>query len=323
MEILVTGATGFIGRHLVGALSKTYSVRCLVRKSSDITPLKDLNVDIVYGDLLSKDSLGPALDGIDLVYHLGGEVYSRKKSDYYKGNVSATQNLLEACKQKGTKRIVFLSSTGVYKPSTTKTLVAEEFECGPTSVYGETKLEAEKLIKAYDIPWVIVRASLIYGPYQKSMLNQFLCHAVKKGKVYLLGNGENLRSLCFIDDLIEGLILLVDKPELSRKTYILSDKSAHTYNEVIEIASTVIQKQLSVVRLPIFLGDLAIKVNSLLGNLFGLCLEELYAIHKTQLHEAYDITKAKEEIGYNPKIALETGIKRTMDWMKDSFSDRC
>ncbi len=112
MNILITGATGFIGRHLAGALSKTFSVRCLVRKTSDITALKDLNVDIAYGDLLVKESIRPALDGIDLVYHLAGEVYSRRKKDYYKGNVLATQNLLEACKEKGTKRIIFLSSCG-------------------------------------------------------------------------------------------------------------------------------------------------------------------------------------------------------------------
>lgn len=323
MQILVTGATGFIGRHLVRALSKSYSVRCLVRKSSDITPLKDLTIAIAYGDLLVKESLLPGLDGIDLVYHVAGEVYSRKTSDYYKGNVLATYSLLEACKEKGVKRIIFLSSTGVYKPSTTKTPVAEEFECGPTSIYGKTKLEAEELIKAYNIPWVIVRASLIYGPYQKSMLNQFLRHALKKGKVYLLGNGENLRSLCFIDDLVEGLTLLIDKPKLCGKTYIFSDNSAHTYNEVIEIASSIIQKRLRVVRLPNFLGNVAINVNSLLGNVFGLCLEELYAIHKTQLHEAYDITKAKKEVGYNPKVALETGIRRTMDWMKNSFLKKC
>jgi uncharacterized protein YbjT (DUF2867 family) len=70
MNILITGATGFIGRHLTDALSKVHSVRCLVRKSSDISVLRDFNANIVYGDLLVKDSLGPALDGIDLVYHL-------------------------------------------------------------------------------------------------------------------------------------------------------------------------------------------------------------------------------------------------------------
>ena len=95
MNILITGATGFIGRHLAYRLAKeNYSVRCLVRRSSDISCLSNLNVDIFYGDLLSKDSLGNALEKVDLIYHLAGEVYSRKKDDYYKGNILATHNLL-------------------------------------------------------------------------------------------------------------------------------------------------------------------------------------------------------------------------------------
>ena len=322
MNILITGATGFIGKYLAGALSKRYKVRCLVRKTSDISTLIGLNVELIYGDLLDKDSLMPTLHKIDLVYHLAGEVYSRKKHDYYKGNVLATQNLLEACKEKGTKRIIFLSSTGVYKPSTKKTLVTEESECGPISIYGKTKLDAERLIKNSDIPWVIVRASLIYGPYQKSMLNRFFRDAIKKGKVYILGNGENLRSLCFIDDLIEGLVLLADKPKVIEKTYILSDNTAHTYNEVIEIAAKTIQKKLRVVQLPSFLGNISLKVNSLIGN-FGLFLVELYAFQKTQLHEAYEITKARKEIGYNPKIPLETGLSRTAEWIKSNLPNKC
>ena len=76
MNILITGATGFIGKHLTAALSEIHSVRCLVRKTSDVKELRDLNVDLVYGDLLEKNSLAPALDGIDLVFHLAGEVYS-------------------------------------------------------------------------------------------------------------------------------------------------------------------------------------------------------------------------------------------------------
>jgi nucleoside-diphosphate-sugar epimerase len=321
VNILVTGATGFIGRHLVGPLSKTYSVRCLVRESSDITPLKDLNVDIAYGDLLVRDSLGPALDGIDLVYHLAGEVYSRRKQDYYKGNVLATQNLLEACKEKNTKRIIFISSTGVYKPATTRTLITEKSECEPMSIYGKTKLEAEGLIRKCGIPWVIVRASLIYGPHQKSVLDRFFRDAITKGKIYIMGNGDNLRSFCFIDNFVGGLILLADKPEVVGKTYILSDNISYTYNKVIETASKAIQQKIRVVQLPSFFGNISWKINSLIGDVFGLFLVELYAIGKTQLHEAYDIAKARNEIGYNPRITLETGIKRTAEWIKSNLSN--
>jgi nucleoside-diphosphate-sugar epimerase len=316
MNVLITGATGFIGKHLTAALSKTYSVRCLVRKTSDIKELRDLNVDLVYGDLLDKNSLAPALDKIDLVYHLAGEVYSRKKEDYYRGNVLATQNLLETCNEKGTKKIIFLSSVGVYKPATTKTLLTEESECEPITYYGKTKLDAEALIKKYGIPWVIVRAPVIYGPHQKSVLNRFFLDAINKRRVLIFGSGDNLRSLCFIDNLVEGLVLLANNPDVHEKMYILSDSSSYTYNEMIPPVSKALQQQLKLVRLPSFLGSISWGINSLIGSVFGLSFVELYAIKKTQFHEAYDISKARNEIGYYPSVTLEEGMKNTIDWVR-------
>lgn len=319
MNILVTGATGFVGRYLTGALSKTYSVRCLVRKNSDITGLRNFNVDITYGDLLVKDSLGPALDQIDLIYHLAGEVHSRKKEDYYNGNILATHNLLEVCKGKGTKRIIFLSSVGVYKPVTTKTLLTEESECEPITFYGKTKLDAEEVIKKWNIPWVIVRAPVIYGPHQPAVLNRFFLDLFNKRKIYIIGKGDNLRSLCFIDNLVEGLVLLANRADVDGKTYILSDNSPYTINELIKTGSMVIQQRVDVIHLPSFLGDILWKIYRVMDNVFNLCFEELYAIKKMQLHEGCNIKKAREEIGYSPSVTLEAGIENTINWIKNSY----
>ena len=321
MNILVTGATGFIGRHLVKALSKGgHSVRCLVRKSSDINPLRDINVDIFFGDLIVKDSLRQALEKIDLIYHLAGEVYSRKKDDYYKGNVLATRNLLDICKEKNPKRIIFLSSVGVYKPVTTKTLLTEESECEPITYYGKTKLDAEELIKKNNISWVIIRAPVTYGPFQQRVLNKFFLDAVNKKKVLLIGDGNNLRSLCFIDNLVEGLVLLANKADIDRKTYILSDNSPYTFNDMIETASKVIQQRVEVTHLPSFLGDISWKIYRLMDSAFNFCPVELYAIKKMQLQEGCDITKSKREIGYNPKVTLEVGMESTINWIKNNYN---
>jgi len=258
------------------------------------------------------------LDGIDLVYHLAGEVYSRRKDDYYKGNVLATQNLLEACEETGLKRIIFLSSIGVYNPATARTLLTEESECEPITFYGKTKLDAEELIKKSNIPWVIVRAPVIYGPHQPPVLNRFFLDAITKRKIYVFGHTDNLRSLCFIDNLVEGLVLLADKIVLNEKTYILSDNSAYTYDEISKTASKIIQQRVKVVQLPVFLSDILWKIYRLMNNVFNLCLVELYAIKKMQLQEGFDITKAREEIGYNPRVTLEEGIRSTIDWLRNS-----
>lgn len=318
MNILITGATGFIGRHLSGALSKTYPVRCLVRKTSDIIGLRNFNAEITYGDLLVKDSLWLALDKIDIIYHLAGEVYSKKKNDYYEGNILATHNLLEVCKEKGTKRIVFLSSVGVYKPVTTKTLLTEDSECEPITFYGKTKLGAEELIKKSDIPWVIVRAPVTYGPFQAAVPNRFFLNALNKKKIYVIGDGNNLRSLCFVDNLVGGLVLLANRADVDGKIYILSDNSSYTYNEIIETASRVIQQRVEAVRLPNFLGNVSWEIYCLMDNVFNLCLVELYAIKKMQLQEGCDITKARKEIGYNPSVSLESGIESTIHWLRNN-----
>jgi nucleoside-diphosphate-sugar epimerase len=280
--------------------------------------LRNLNVDLYYGDLLSKDSLGVALDKVDVIYHLAGEVYSRKKDDYYKGNILATQNLLEACKERSPKRIIFLSSVGVYKPVATETLLTEESECKPITFYGKSKLDAEEVIKKYDGPWVIVRAPVIYGPHQLAVMKRFFLDAINNRTLYFIGNGNNLRSLCFVDNLVEGLVLLGNRADVDGKIYILSDNAPYTFNEIIQTASRVLQQKVKVFHLPSFLGDLSWKIYRLMDSVFDLCLVELYALKKMQLHEGYDITKAKREIGYNPSITLEKGIQRTIDWMRDN-----
>jgi nucleoside-diphosphate-sugar epimerase len=226
---------------------------------------------------------------------------------------------LEACKEKGTKGIIFLSSIGVYKPVTTKTLLTEESECDPITFYGKTKLDAEGLVKKYNIPWVIVRAPVTYGPSQPPVLNKFFLDVLNKKKTCIIGDGNNLRSLCFIDNLVNGLLILANKTDVHGKTYILSDSSPYTLKEIIKTASKVIQQRIQEVHLPSYFGNISWKIYSLMDNVFNLCFVELYAIKKMQLQEGCDITKAQKEIGYSPIITLEAGIESTIDWIKNNY----
>lgn len=319
MNILITGATGFIGRHLTAALSKTYSVRCLVRKTSDTSALKEFNIEIAYGDLLVRDSLGPALDKVDLVYHLAGEVYSRRKVDYYKGNILATQNLLELSKRKSIKRIIYLSSVAVYKPLMSTGFLTERSECAPVTLYGKTKLEAEELIKKSDLPFVIVRAPVVYGPYQPPAINKFFMDAIKNKKVYVIGHGENMRSLCFANNLTDGLMLFAHGSAAEGKIFILSDKEPYTFNQIIHTISDVIHEKIKVIYLPSILGDISWGAYNLMGSLFGLYFVELYRMKTMQMHLGCDITRARRELAYNPSATLEVGIKSIVDWIDHSW----
>jgi nucleoside-diphosphate-sugar epimerase len=258
------------------------------------------------------------LDGIDLVYHLAGEVYSRKKSDYYKGNVLATQNLLDVCKEKGTKRIIYLSTVGVYKPAITRTLLTEESECEPLTIYGKTKLDAEELVKKSNIPWVIVRAPVIFGPSQPEVLNKFFLDGLNKQKMYVIGEGTNLRSLCYIENLIGGLMLLTRKRDIERRTFLFSDGIPYTFNEIIATMSTVTNHKIKVIHLPNIMGDISWKFHNFMVNIFNLYFVELYSLKTMQLNLGCDISKAKQEIGYDPSLSLEAGLGSTIAWVKSA-----
>jgi len=320
MNILITGATGFIGRNLADALSKTnHSVRCLARENANVNYFRNMDVEISYGDLLVKDSFSDSLEEIDLVYHLAGEVYSRKGDDYYKGNVLTTRNLLEVCKEKRIRRIIYMSTVGVYKPKPDKTLLTEESFCEPITYYGKTKLYGEQLLKKYDIPFVIVRAPVIYGPTQPALINKFFIDILIKRKMYVIGDGSNLRSLCYISNLVEGLASLAEKQSGEGGIFLLSDNSSYTLNEIVTIASKVSGQDIKTVYLPDILADISWGLYNLMSKTFNLYFIELYAAKTMKLNIGCDIGKAHNVIGYNPKINLETGLKRTLEWINGGY----
>jgi nucleoside-diphosphate-sugar epimerase len=222
---------------------------------------------------------------------------------------------LEACKKTGPKRMIFVSSIAVYKPLTAGNLLTEESECEPLTIYGRTKLAAEELIKKCNIPWVIVRAPIVYGPYQPPVLNRLFLDAFNKRKITIVGKGDNPRSFCFIGNLVNGLVLLAGKPDTNGKTYILSDNFPYMPDEIIKTISALVGQKIMVVHLPNILGDISWQIYKLMAKLFNLCFIELYALKTMQLHWECDISKAKKEIGYDPNITLTMGIKSTMDWI--------
>ena len=178
------------------------------------------------------------------------------------------------------------------------------------TIYGKTKLEAEGLIKKCNIPWVIIRGPIIYGPQQPPVLNRLFLDAFTKGKIYVVGKKDNPRSFCYINNLVDGLMLLANKPDTNGNIYILSDNSPYTIDEIITTTSAVIGQKIEVIHLPNILGNISWQINNLMGKLFNLYFVELYAMKTMQLHWECDIAKAKKEIGYSPNVTLEMGIKK-------------
>jgi nucleoside-diphosphate-sugar epimerase len=263
MKTLVTGATGFIGRHLVKALHKQgRALKCLVRKTSQTSFLEQLDVELVYGDLEDKDSLKKALQGTDIIYHAAGEVFALNTENYYKVNVSGVQNLLEACSNGSVRKFIHFSSSSATGPNPVRDIpVTENSPCCPITPYGKSKLEGEKIIrelsKQYNVPIVIIRPPLVYGPkLSKSSRVLMFLELISKGLFRIIGDGYNLLSLCYIDNLIYGVMLAEKEQRAEGETYFLADARPYTINEIAETIAKEAGKQLPIPHMPFWVANI-------------------------------------------------------------------
>jgi nucleoside-diphosphate-sugar epimerase len=310
VKTLVTGASGFIGKHLVRTLvEQGRDVRCLVRKTSDTQYLKDLGAELFYGDLLDKDSLKDIAKDVNIVYHLAGEIYSDRNKDFYRVNFSGTRNLVEVCRPEKVKKFIFLSSIAAVGPNRKRGfLLNEQSPCKPLDPYGKSKLQAEKLLfqhlKKNVFPIVIIRAPTVYGPLGKSVILKKIVDKIHTGHFIMLGDGNNLRSMCYIDNLIQGLLAVERSTNSIGEVYFISDNKAYTYNEIFQKVTEQFGATLKLI------------------SVTGLYYLPLYMAWHMVLDSACDIKKAKERLNYKPSIETKEGIEKVLKYLqkKDMFN---
>ena len=319
MKTLVTGASGFIGKHLVRTLvEQGRDVRCLVRKTSDTQCFDDLGIELCYGDLLDKDSLKDIAKDVSIVYHLAGLIHSTYNRDFYKVNFDGTRNLVEECLPKKIEKFVFLSSIAAVGPNQKRgVLLNEKSPCSPISPYGRSKLIAEQFLlqifKKYEFPVIIIRAPMIYGPLGQSDIITKILHEIHKGRIFIVGDGKNLRSFCYIDNLIGGLKAVERSNTSIGEIYFISDERAYTYNEIFQKIAKQFGTTLKETHLPRWLGEICgLAFKSL--SIVGIYTLPLYATWNMVLDMACDIKKAKETLNYKPQIETEEGLKRIVKY---------
>jgi nucleoside-diphosphate-sugar epimerase len=323
VKTLITGSTGFIGKHLVKTLvEQGRDVRCLVRKTSDTQYLEKLGVELFYGDLLNKDSLKNIVKGVNIVHHLAGEVYSPRSSDYYKINVDGTKNLLEVCLPRHIKRFIFLSSIQAAGPSQKQgILLNERSPCKPITSYGISKLEAEKLIcKKYNasaFPSVIIRAPMVYGPGSLKCRSAALFQRINKGSFRLIGKNDHLISTCYIDNLIHGILLAETHKNAVGKTYFIADQKTHT---LLQMSNTIAQElmvKLPIGRVPVSVAYLITMILLIPNKIFNFSrLFSWDTMREITNAWACNISFIESELGYKPSINFNEGVRTTALWFK-------
>lgn len=324
MKALVSGSNGFIGSHLVEALKKRgYAVTCLVRKTSNLDWLKGLDVEFVYGDCTEKETLYKAVEDADYVYHLAGVVRAVDKETYYRVNFLGTKNLLEVCNEinPNMKKFIYLSTQAAVGPvkKVTGTFFSLE-NPQPITDYGKSKLEGEKVVTSFRdrLRVLIIRTTAIYGPRDKDFYTYF--KFLKKGLRPIPGNVEGDINLLYVGDLIEGMILAAENENSSGETYFLADERSYSWEEASDKAA----RAMGVKAINIHIPRWMILTSAFLSELSsGITRKPPFLDRqkaKEVLHDGWfcDITKARERLGFKPRVSLEEGLKITASWYKDN-----
>lgn len=322
MRAFVTGATGFVGSHLAEALvSEGHEVRILARKTSDSAWIKDLDVESVTGDLEDKKSLEKAVSGMDWIFHVAGLTKARRLHSYMKANALGTLNLLEACAKmkKLPLRVVLLSSLAAWGPNSPSCPRGETEPCSPVSHYGLSKARAEELACGFasSLPLVILRPTAVYGPRDKDVLAFF--RMVKKGWFIRLGAQERYICMIHVRDLVRAILLAAQTPVPSGSVYPISDGEVHTWSKVAETLAGIMGVRVKTVNLPFTLAWTAALLSELCSWVLGL--PPLY--NREKLKEMLQpgwtcsIEKSRAELGFQPAIPLEEGLRETYLWYRN------
>jgi dihydroflavonol-4-reductase len=323
VRVLVTGATGFTGGHLVSALaSRGYLVRALVRDASRAgVELTRPGVSFVAGDMRDRDVLARATADIDIVYHVAALYREAGLSDdtYRAVNAVAAAQIVEAAANNGVRRVVHCSTVGVHG-DIEHPPANEDAPLEPGDIYQVTKLEGERCVREraeqLGIEVTIARPTGIYGPGDRRLLKLF--RGVARRRWATLGSGKIYYHLTYIDDLVEGFRLCGEHPAAANRTYILAGGEVTTLNELVGLVADAARVPAPRLHLPVWpfwiTGAFCEAVCMPFGIEPPIYRRRVDFFTKSR---AFDITRARNEIGFSPKIGLREGIRRTMTWYRD------
>jgi nucleoside-diphosphate-sugar epimerase len=319
MRVLVTGGTGFIGQKLVRKLvERGFETIVLARKTSDVGFVRRWGGKIYIGDLRDKSTLS-GLPPVDIIYHLAAVVHSHDETLIYETNVKGTANLVDQCLKYDLKKIVFTSSiAAVGLPSTGEDLIKEDVECHPVTPYGKSKLACERILfyhfKKHGLPVMVLRPPTVYGPGNEQFLEfiRFVKRKVEgRRPIFYPDRGQILVSLCYIDNLIEAL-MLAGTCKISGEIFNVDDGRPYTVRELIKEVARKLGKHPVEFFVPVPLLKAMAEINRLIGkNFFGL---SKLKVRELTTSLAFDCSKIKKKLNYSPKIGLGEGIARTIQF---------
>ena len=317
MRALVVGASGFIGSHLTDRLvSDGADVRALVRAGSDTTHLEKLGVRRFIGDLEDRGSIGPAVSGCDVVFHVaaargaGGVGHSGCRAS----DVEGTEHLALAAAREGA-RLVYASSRGVY--GAVRGIIDEETPLAPNTFYRQSKVEAERRLMALaatgSLRLIVLRVPSVIGSRARSWLG--LYRAIGRGGFRMMGSGRNRLHPCPVEDVTQAFVLAARAPGSGGETFVIGGREVVRLGGFLESIGSALGVTLSRLRLPATPYRAAQAVRQAVDRALGRPVRpSSYEMFFTSYE--IDFSKARRALGYDPTGSLDEAIRQAADWYR-------
>ena len=336
--VLITGAAGWLGSRLVEALLRglpehdalrepqtDLRLRVLLLPGQDAAPLRKLSdrIEIVTGDIRNAADCAKFCANATgaTLFHTAGMIHPQRVREFYEINRDGTTHLLDAAIRAGVKRAVVVSSNSPCGCNPHPDHLFDELSpYHPYMGYGQSKMEMELAVKqrADKIDTVIIRAPWFYGPNQPPRQTLFF-QMIRDGKAPIVGSGNNLRSMAYVDNLCQGLLLAATVERAAGQMYWIADKRPYSMNEVIDTIERLLETEFGQkcahkrMRLPGVASEVAYLVDFGLQTL-GMYHQKIHVLSEMNKTIACSVTRAERELGYQPTVALEEGMRRSLRW---------
>jgi len=325
LRLLITGATGFIGSQLgFRCLEAGHSVRALGRdrhehEKGNVEKLRSAGAEVLTSSVTDRDAVFPLLEDIDVVFHLAAAQHEANVPDrhFWDVNVEGTRNLLDAGVAAGIRRFVHGGTIGVYGGVGGQT-VRDDSPLEPDNIYGVTKLAGEKVVRSYGdrLDFVIIRIAETYGPGDLRLLKLF--RGAKKGSFPIIGRGENLHHLVYIDDLIDGLLLAAEHDRAAGQTFVMAGLDPVSTREMVATVARQLGTSPPRVRVP--MGPMLFVATVMQGLLRPLGIQPPLHPRRMNFYRKsfhFSMPEARA-LGYAPQVDFRTGAERTARWYAEN-----
>ncbi len=329
MEILITGANGFVGRHLILALQKRGdSVRALSSPTGDTTWLKQHGITTFRGDIRVQETLTEPMRGVDAVVHLVAE--TKKKwgpiQDSYTVNVTGTENVCRAVLAGGVRRLVYTSTSAIYNMTPRRPVTEDDILAPLDDPYCFTKAQSDNLmqrmIREDHLPAVIIRLGALIGPGDRLNFGR-LAERVRAGKGIIVGSGNNTIPFIYITDVVQALLLALDCEQAVGRIYNISNDQPLTQKQYLSAIAQEMGVAPPRIHVPYYPMYAAAYATERISILSGYRIPPVATRHGIKIlgeDGRLSIDKARRELGYVPRVPIREAVRLTTAWYQQQNS---